>query len=51
MRTAEEITMCCKFVLDQFDIVSLIDKNSSPTASYDMVMDATKNKEVAKAAR
>lgn len=51
MRTAEEIMMRCKLILDQTDIVLLVDKSSSPTAAYDMVMDATRNDEIAKAAR
>ena len=51
MRTSEEITMRCKLVLDQLDVVSLVEKSSSPTAAYDMVMDATGNDETAKAAR
>lgn len=51
MRTAEEITMRCKLILDQSDIVLLVDKSSSPTAAYDMVMDVTHNDETAKAAR
>lgn len=51
MRTAEEVTMRCKPILDQPDIVLLVDKSSSPTAAYDMVMDATRNDETAKAAR
>jgi len=51
MRTAEEVTMRCKLILDQPDIVQLVDKSSSPTAAYDMVMDATRNDEIAKAAR
>lgn len=51
MRTAEEITMRSKPILDQPDIVSLVEKSSSPTAVYDMVMDATGNDETAKAAR
>lgn len=51
MRTAEEVTMRCKLILDQQDIVLLVDKSSSPTAAYDMVMDASNNDEIAKAAR
>lgn len=51
MRTAEEVMMRCKLILDQPDIVLLVDKSSSPTAAYDMVMDATRNDEIAKAAR
>ena len=51
MRTAEEVMMRCKLVLDQSDIILLVDKSSSPTAAYDMVMDATHNGETAKAAR
>lgn len=51
MRTAEEVTMRCKLILDQPDIIQLVDKSSSPTAAYDMVMDATRNDETAKAAR
>lgn len=51
MRTAEEITMRCKLILNQSDIVLLVEKSSSPTATYDMVMDATGNDETAKAAR
>lgn len=51
MRTVEEVTMRCKLILDQPDIVLLVDKSSSPTAAYDMVMDATHSDETAKAAR
>ncbi len=51
MRTAEEVMIRCKLILDQPDIVQLVDKSSSPTAAYDMVMDATHNDEIAKAAR
>lgn len=51
MRTAEEVMMRCKLILDRSDIVLLVDKSSSPTAAYDMVMDATHNDETAKAAR
>ncbi len=51
MRTAEEVTMRCKLILDQLDIILLVDKSSSPTAAYDMVMDATHNYETAKATR
>lgn len=51
MRTAEEVMMRCKLILDQLDIVLLVDKSSSPTAAYDMVMDAIHNDETAKAAR
>jgi len=32
MRTAEEITMRCKLILNQPDIVALVDKSSSPTS-------------------
>lgn len=51
MRTAEEVTMRCKLILDQPDVVLLVEKSSSPTAAYDMVKDATGNNETAKAAR
>jgi len=51
MRTVEEVTMRCKLILNRPDIVQLVDKSSSPTAAYDMVMDATGNNEIAKAAR
>lgn len=51
MRTADEVMMRCKLILDQPDIVLLVDKSSSPTAAYDMVMDATQDNETAKAAR
>ena len=51
MRTAEEVMMRCKLILDQTEIILLVDKSSSPTAAYDMVMDATHNDEIAKAAR
>ena len=36
MRTAEEVMMRCKLILDQPDIVLLVDKSSSPTAAYDI---------------
>lgn len=51
MRTVEEVTMRCKLILNRPDIVSLVERSSSPTAAYDMVMDATRNNETAKAAR
>ena len=51
MRSSEEIMMRCKLILDQPDIVSLVDKSSSPTAAYAMVLDATGKDEIAKAAR
>jgi len=51
MRTAEEVMMRCKLILDQPDIVLLVDKSSSPTAAYDMIIDATHDHETAKAAR
>jgi len=51
MRTAEEVMMRYKLILDQPDIVLLVDKSSSPTAAYDMVMDSANNDETAKAAR
>lgn len=51
MRTAEEVMMRCKLILDQLDIIFLVDKSNSPTAAYDMVMDATNSNETAKAAR
>lgn len=51
MRTAEEVMMRCKLILDQLGIVLLVDKSNSPTAVYDMVMDATNSNETAKAAR
>jgi len=51
MRSSDEITMRCKPILDRADIVSLVNKSSSPTAAYDMVMDATGDNEIAKAAR
>ena len=51
MRTVEEVTMRCKLILDQPDIILLVEKSSSPTAAYSMVMDATGSDEVANAAR
>ncbi len=51
MRTAEEVMMRCKLILDQSDIVLLVDKSSSPTAAYDMVINTTHDDETAKAAR
>ncbi len=51
MRTAEEVTMRCKPILSQKNIVLLVEKSSSPTAAYDMVMDTTGQIETAKAAR
>lgn len=51
MRTADEILMRCKLILDQPDIVLLVDQSSSPTAAYDMVIGATGNSESAKAGR
>lgn len=51
MRTVEEVTMRCKLILNRPDIVQLVDKSSSPTAAYDMVMDVTGSDEIAKAAR
>lgn len=51
MRTAEEVTMRCKLILDQPGTIFLVEKSSSPTAAYDMVMEATHDDEIAKAAR
>lgn len=51
MRTVEEITMRCKLILNQQEIVLLVEKSNSPTAAYDMVIDTTGNTETAKAAR
>ena len=51
MCTAEEIMMRCKLILNRPDIIQLVSKSSSPTAAYDMVMDATGSGEIAKAAR
>jgi len=51
MRTAEEVIMRCKLILNRPDIVQLVDKSSSPTAAYDMVMDVTGSGEIARAAR
>jgi hypothetical protein len=51
MRTAEEVMMRCKFIHNRPNIIQLVDKSSSPTATYDMVMDAIGRDEVAKAAR
>jgi len=50
-RTAEELTIRCKLILDKPDIVLLVERSSSPTAAYDMVKDATRDDELAKAAR
>jgi hypothetical protein len=43
--------MRCKLILNQPEIIQLVNKSSSPTAAYDMVMDATGNGEIAKTAR
>lgn len=51
MRTREEITMRCKSILGRPEIVSMVNTCSSPTAAFDMVMDATADYNVAKAAR
>lgn len=51
MRSSEEITMRCKLILDQLDIVSMVKESSSPTSAFEMVMNATGNSEIAKAAR
>lgn len=51
MRTAEEILMRCKPILDQPDIILLVEKSGSPTAVYDMVLLSKHKPEIAKAAR
>jgi hypothetical protein len=51
MCKTEEIMMCCKLILNQPEIIQLVNKSNSPTAAYDMVMDATGNGEIAKTAR
>jgi hypothetical protein len=51
MRTAEEILMRCTPILGRQDIVLLVSRSSSPTATYEMVMNATGSSGLAKAAR
>jgi len=51
MRTAEEITMRCKLILDQPDVVLLVEKSGSPSAAYEMVFAETKDISKAKAGR
>jgi len=47
----EELQIRCGSILDQPDIVLLVDKSSSPTAAFDMVLAATGDDKTAKAAR
>jgi len=50
-RSREEVKMRCRPVLNRSDIISLVDKSSSPTAAYDMVKAANYGDDVALAAR
>ena len=50
-RSEEEIKMRCRAIFDKPDIICIVEKSSSPTAAFDMVKDATKNDEIARAAR
>jgi hypothetical protein len=50
-RSLEEVKARCKVISDDEIIKNLVDKSSSPTAAYEMIMAETKNQEKAKAGR
>jgi len=50
-RSLEEVKARCKIISDDEIIKNLVDKSSSPTAAYEMIMAETKNQEKAKAGR
>lgn len=51
-RSAEELRIRCKLILDKPDLMLLVDRGSSPTSIFDMVMERTNGDiELAKAAR
>jgi len=50
-RSAEEIKVRCKSVLDEEQIVYLVKESSSPSAAYEMIFSEIGNAEKAKAGR
>jgi hypothetical protein len=50
-RSREEVDLRCRSIINRPDIVSIVDRSSSPTSAYDMVMTAVGDEEVAKAGR
>lgn len=50
-RSREEVEMRCRSVLNRLDIISLVEKSSSPTAAYDMAKAANYGDDAALAAR
>lgn len=50
-RSLEEVKARCKIILGDEIIIKLVDKSSSPTAAYEMIMAETGNQVKAKAGR
>lgn len=50
-RSLEEVRARCKTVLNDEMILNLVDKSSSPTAAFEMIMAETKDQAKAKAGR
>jgi len=51
VRSPEEIKARCSSILNNKELVSLVEKSSSPSAAYEMVFAETKNISKAKAGR
>jgi hypothetical protein len=50
-RSAEEVELRCKPVINNSDIIRLIDTGTSPTAVHQLILTETKDEDTAKAAR
>lgn len=50
-RSLEEVKARCKVILSDEIIINLVDKSSSPTAAYEMIMAETGDQASAKAGR
>jgi len=51
VRSLEEVKARCKIILKDEKILNLVDKSSSPTAAYEMIMAETEDQVKAKAGR
>lgn len=50
-RSLEEVKARCKTILDDEEIINLVDKSSSPTAAFEMIMAELGDQTKAKAGR
>lgn len=50
-RSLEEVKARCKTILNDEEIINLVDKSSSPTAAFEMIVAETEDQVKAKAGR